>query len=176
MKKTILILLVLISNLVYLGANAYTSEDLITLHIDSPDTWTSLYIVPDWKDLILNRILSSDINEEIEIRNGTWAILAHVFRKEEYVWWELVIKDEVQIQSIPWTSVHIMLFWFLVDEDEDIEHYINWTSNTFNKNIFTKDDLDFIYFREFIFFTLLSVFTFFEKVVIGRKSSFKIFW
>lgn len=147
---------------------AFTSNELITLYSDSPDTWESLYIVPDWYDLVVNRMKSSDLNEEISLRNSTGATLAVVSWKEEYLWWELVIKDDLQIISTPATNVDILIFWFLVHEDEDIQYYLQWNSNAWNKNIFTKEDIDFIYFREFILFIFVMVMRFFEFIIWRR--------
>lgn len=170
MKQNILIkfIAVILMFLYWNNVNAYTSSELITLYSNSPDTWTSLYEVPEWYDFIINRINSDDLNEIISLRNLTNETLAVISWKNEYLWWHLVIKDELQIISTPWTNVNIMIFWFLVNEDEDIENYIEGNSNAWSKNIFTKEDIDFIYFREFIFFIFLLLIKFFE-ILIWRK-------
>ena len=59
----------------------------------------------------------------------------------------------------------ILLNWYLVNEDEDIQYYIQWDSNAWNKHIFNKEDIDFIYFREFIFFIFLMIIKFFEFII-----------
>lgn len=157
-----------ISVLLYLimpFSSAYNSDDLKTFYTDSPDTWTSLFIVPEWKDLILNRVNSSDINETIQLRNSTWSILATISGKTEYLGWELVIKDDLQIISTPWTNVDIMLFGYLVSEDEDITNYIQGNSNAWNKHIFNKSDIEFIYRWEFVLFFFLTAIKFMSVII-----------
>jgi hypothetical protein len=175
MKKKILILLSLLF-FVFNNVNAYTSEELITLYINDPDVWTSVYIVPEWKDLILNRITSSSDTKTLDLRNWTGPILARVTWKTEYLGGNLTIKDDLQVEHNPdaWEEYY-MIFWFLVSEDEDIENYINWNEAGINKNVFTKEDLEFIYFREFVFFTIIWIFKFFEVTVLRRKTNFRLF-
>lgn len=146
-------------------SNAYNSDGLKTFYVESPDTWTSVYTVPEGKDLIITQINSDDINEEIELRNATGAILASVKWKTEYLQWYLVITDELQIQSTPWTNVDIMLFWFEVSEDEDVTNYIEWNTTAWNKHIFDKEDIEFIYRREFILFFILTAIKFMSIII-----------
>lgn len=168
MKKTILkiVWFILLFLIWFNNSYSYTSDELITLYTDSPSVWTSLYIVPEWKDLILNRINSSDSLEEISLRDwSTGSARVVISKQQEYTWGELVIKDEVQIIASPWSNVDIIIFWYLVSEDESIENYIEWNSSAWNKHIFDKEDIDFIYFREFIFFIFIMVIKFFEFII-----------
>ena len=148
-------------------SSAYNSDELITLYIDDPHTWTSIYTVPEGKDLVLNRILASADNTEFSLRNATGATLWKVTGKTEYEGWELVIKDELQVlesNQNPSTWHYFMVFWFLVSEDEDIAPYLDGGVTAWNKHIFDKEDIDFIYFREFIIFSFAILFKFFSII------------
>lgn len=162
---------------------AFDTDSLITLYVDSPVTWTSLYVVPDWYDLILNRIISSDINEEISLRDwSSWDPRVVISAKTEYVWWELVIKDEVQIISDPATAVDILVFWYLVLEGSDIQYYINWgIEEGINKPVLSKYFLTNYYIFKLSVSLILLIIVFLFRLmstpntVFGWFSSSKVF-
>lgn len=176
MRKVFLIAFCIILSLVQ--TNAYNSDELITLYVEDPFTWTEVYTVPEWKDLVLNRITASKDTLTLSMRNNTWSVLAKVTWKTEYLWWELIIKDTLQVEQDPdqaWN--YFMIFGILVNEWADI----TWTSTTFdwawwwwNKNIFSKEDIDLIYWYEFIFFVIVWLVKFIEHLL-RRKLDIKLF-
>lgn len=177
MRKFFLVIICLF--LSFIQTNAYNSEELITLYVEEPTTWTDIYTVPEGKDLVLNRIMSSKDTLELSLRNWTGGILAKVTWKTEYLGWELVITDNLQVLQVPDTwGEYFMLFGILVNEWADISGtsttFNNWGGGFWNKNIFSKDDIDKIYWYEFIFFVIVWVVRFLEHIL-RRKLDIKLF-
>ena len=173
LKKLFIITLFLLC--VIPGVNAYTSNEAITLFIESPDVWTSLYTVPDGKDLVINRIYINSTNEVISLRNSNWATLYSRTWKEEYTGGFIVIYDDLQVLSDPAINSKINLFWYLVNEEDDVEGFIEWNSNAWSKNIFTKDFIKELYLYESIIMLFIILFTFFLRLLWYKRKKKMIF-
>lgn len=164
-KKIILILFTLFSFFNVNNLFAYNSNEAINIYIEWNNDWTNFYNVPEWKDLIINRIYSNDVNSYISVRNLNWTTLYSRIWKEEYTGGFISISDELEVMTENANGARIDIFGYLVSEDEDIQYYLQWDSDAWNKHIFDKEDIDFIYFREFILFIFLMVIKFFEFII-----------
>lgn len=164
MKKTFLnFLLLFIWLFIYNNSYAYVSSETIQINFNTSSTWTELYQVPIWKDLIIYKIAVEN-NGNLQLRDN-WTIIKEDFDYDQWVYnTEFIFLDSLEVR---WTGFPrtFTIFWYLVSEDEDIQNYIQWDSNAWNKHIFDKADIDFIYFREFIFFIFLMVIKFFEFLI-----------
>lgn len=168
MKKTFLNFLILFIWLfIYNNTNAYTSSDHIEINFKTSSSWTEIYSIPPWKDLIIYKISVQDNWSNLRLRDNG----GKKKENQDYDSWnhkvEFVFKDNVEVRWGNFSDV-FTIFWYLVSEDEDIQNYIQWDSNAWNKHIFDKEDIDFIYFREFIFFIFLMCVKFFEFIIWRR--------
>lgn len=178
MKKIILIITIILYIFLWINKSiAYNSEDIINISVTNITSWQNVYTVPDWKDLIIKKIYLDDfhVTHYLDIRDNWWNTLLRLKWNEVLLHDNLFVKisDNLELSSNDNNDTY-NIFWFLVSEDESVENYIEWNSNAFNKNIFTKKDIDFIYFREFIFFIFVMIFKFFE-FIIWRKMIWKFF-
>lgn len=146
-------------------SSAYKAEDYKSFYIDAQNTnWETIFIIPEWKDFILNYIYADEVGGNyVEFRDnvtnlGLWDIVDH--KNELYI----VFQDDIQIKN-NWPNNRYTITWFLVWEDEDIQWYIEQNNTAWNKHIFNKEDIDFIYFREFIIMFFLVVIRFFSIII-----------
>jgi len=165
MKKTFLNFLILFIWLfIYNNTNAYTSSDHIEIKFKTSSDWTEIYSVPAWKDLIIYKIQSKNNSSNLKLRDN-WGDIKEDFNYDKWISEvEFTFLDNLEVRWWNYSDV-FTVFWYLVSEDEDIQYYIQWDSNAWNKHIFNKEDIDFIYFREFIFFIFLMVIKFFEFII-----------
>ncbi len=149
-------------------SSAYKAEDYKSFYVDSQNNnYDLLYTIPEGYDFILNYIYADHTwSNYIDFKDwgveiGLWDIKEH---KNEIF---LAFKEDIEIRN-NWNSNHYTITGFLVWEDEDIQGYIEKNSTAWNKHIFNKEDIDFIYFREFILMFFLVVLRFLS-IISNRK-------
>jgi len=153
-------------------SSAYNSDEIINIYVTGKTSWTEMYVVPEGKDLYLEKVFINDdhLNDYLQIRNDLWPILMNIAGGTNSLDdLDLIIKDNLQVLQND-ASDNYTFVWFLVSEDESMTKHIQGTANAWNKHIFDKVDIDFIYFREFIVFSFMIILKFFS-IIIGRKSN-----
>jgi len=148
-------------------SSAYKSEDMISINFEHTANWSNVYNVPAGKDLIINKFYANDLNSELYIRDNWWDILAYWEFNTDIYQVNIVIKDILEVKTWRFDD-NFNIFWYLVNEDESIENYIEWNSNAWNKHIFNKTDIEFIYRWEFVIFFIFTAIKFFS-IIVGRK-------
>lgn len=150
----------------------YKVEDYKSFYVDSRNNqWNTLYTIPEWKDFILNYIYADNTGSNyLEFADnwvnlGLWDIKEH--KNEIFIGFQ----DTIELRN-NWNNNKYTITWFLVSEDEDIQGYIEKNNSAWNKHIFDKKDIDFIYFREFIIFFFLVVFKFFAIITNNKINIF----
>jgi len=147
-------------------SSAYNSDDVINIFIDDMNTWTTVYTVPEGKDLYLEKVYIYDEHRSdyLQIRDNGGDVLIQIDGSlTEHDDLDIIIKDSLEVIESD-KNDQFNLIWFLISEDETLDFHIQWTSNGWNKHIFDKEDIDFIYFREFIIFSFAIVFKFFSII------------
>ena len=168
LKKLFVILLLLV--ITAWKSLAYTSDELIVLHVVDPVTRTSVYIVPEWKDLLIHDIYINDINENIYIRNSTETTdLLHLLLRTDNPDINLIVKDDLQILADPWTNVHITIRATLVTEWQDIRYITDHLEDGINKPIFDDYSIQEIFLYEWIIMLFIVLFTFFARLLWYKK-------
>ena len=155
-------------------SSAYDSSEIKNIYITWYTGWNSVFTVPEWKDLYLEKIYIYDIWQvhNLQIRNSTDDPLLYITSEsKELNDLDIIITDDLQINQSDSDDIYTIV-WFLVSEDENMSYYINWNNTAWSQHIFNKDDIDFIYFREFIIFSFLIIFRFIS-IIINRP--FNIF-
>lgn len=148
-------------------SSAYKASEHIEINFKTTETWNSIYTIPDWKDLVIYKFYSKNNNANLKFRdNGgdikvDWDFLYNIYDLN------ITFEDNIEVKWVP-KEKDFSIFWYLVDENEDIEYLLQWNADAWNKHIFNKEDIDFIYFREFIIMFFAVVFKFFS-VVTNRK-------
>lgn len=155
-------------------SSAYNSSEIKTFYISWYTGWNSIFTVPEGKDLYVEKVYINDVwnTDYLELRNSTWSTMIHITSDLTILDdIDLIITDDLQINMLDSTDIYTIV-WFLVSEDENMSYYINWNNSAWSQHIFDKDDIDFIYFREFIIFFFLVIFRFIS-IIINRP--FNIF-
>lgn len=162
------ILFIFIYVLLIWKVTAYNSNEIYNTTITWLINWTDIYIVPDWKDLIINKIQVNNVSYlwSMSIRDNGGNTLINTNNNIDTF---INIKNKLEINQTTPSEIY-NISGFLVSEDESVENYQQQNATGWTKNIFTKKDIDFIYFREFILFYFLSIIKFFS-IIIGRKIS-----
>jgi hypothetical protein len=152
-------------------SNAYNSEDYFNIYYNWNILWEKIYDVPEWYDLIINFLYTDNkLNSELYIADNYTLLDPNII-----AWWGfeeaknevfLVIKDSLWLIDSS-DSNNYTITGFLVSEDEAIQNYIEWNSTAWTKHIFDKEDIQFIYRREFIIFFILTAIRFIS-IIIGR--------
>jgi len=172
MKK--ILISIIITLLLFNYTNAYNSSDIVNINIDWVTTPTVFFTVPDWKKLLIKKIMTINIhpNHYLVIEN-IWKFSSDI---EIYENINIIINDELEL-SVSNNDDSFYIFWFLINEDESVDNYVNNTSVWINKNIFTKDDINFIYMWEFIFINLIWIYNFFNIITVwwNKKHPIKLF-
>ena len=153
---------------------AYTASDHKEINFNVTSSWTNVYTVPQWKDLIIYRLYSEESNAHLQISND-WINIdsSWYFTKNDIYDINITITDNLYVQD--WSSWgNFTIFWYLVDEDEDIQYYINWNPSAWDKHIFNKEDIDYIYTIEMAFFVIVMIWRFYTITLTGTKWPFKI--
>lgn len=153
-------------------SSAYKAEDYKSFYLDAQNNnWETLLVIPDGKDFIMNYIYADTVGSNyLNFRDdttekGLWDIKDH---KNEIF---LAFQDTVEVRN-NWNQNKYTITGFFVSEDEDIQGYIEGNNTAWNKHIFDKADIDFIYFREFIIMFFLVMFKFFSIIIWRNVSIF----
>jgi len=155
-------------------SSAFNSSWIINIFINEPEVWTEVYIVPEGKDLYIEKIYIYDDHKDdnLQLRDGVWDTMILID------WWlielddlDIIIKDSLQVLQSD-SADRFNIIWFLVSEDETMNYYIEGSNNSWNKHIFDKKDIDFIYFREFLIFSFMIVIKFFSLLLWRRTNIF----
>lgn len=145
-------------------SSAYKASEHIEINFNTETTWTNIYTIPEGKDLVVYKIFWRQANANLKFRDNWWNIKADGDFDEAIYEIVLTFENNVEVKGIP-DAKDFAIFWYLVSEDEDIENYLQWNSTAWNKHIFDKEDIDYIYFREFIIIFFLVIIKFFSKII-----------
>lgn len=172
MKKIFLTLILLLSPIILYW---YNSDDMISIYVDNPSSWTNIYTVPTDKDFLVKKLYQNDNSKWVSIRNWTWPTLINLDSNLDYENIDIIIKDSLYITEDPTTgSTNYTIIGVLVDEDESIESIVSWNQDGWNKEILTKQDIELIYMWEYIFCFFVMILKLFT-VITRNKSPIKLF-
>lgn len=167
MKKIIILICLFLSPVWWLYA--YNSDDIVNISFTWINNISNVYSVPLGKDLLIKEVYVSSDSANIVISNNWFDILANIVGSTSYDT-NIIIKDNLYIEQNPNTNnIYYTFFWFLVNENDNIENIVNNNDNWFNKNIFTMDSLNEIYMYEFIVLLIIYIIVFFEKILWKRN-------
>lgn len=170
MMRTILkiIFIFVMAFLITPFTSAYKAEDYKSFYYEGTNSDTLLYTIPEGKDFILNYIYAdnADTWNYLDFKDdGVQIWLGDIVDHKNDI--NIVFRHSIYIKDkLSWN--HYTITGFLVSEDEDIQWYIEKNNTAWNKHIFNKEDIDFIYFREFIIMFFLVVLRFLS-IITGRK-------
>ena len=177
-KKIISVLIICLLFFNISNSKAYFSWDIESFIITGNTSRTNILNVPDWLDFLITKVEIHDPhqNHAIYVRDNWWNDLWYFLPDTRNLFEDvnIVIKDSLEVYQEDNTDVDC-IYWHYVREDEELSIYINKVSPWVNKNIFTKEDIDFIYFREFIIMSLIWMIKFMSIVLLNRKMPIKFF-
>ena len=128
-------------------------------------TRADIYNIPTGKKLLIQKIMVDEYNQShiwIRDNGGTdlsyWDMVDHIYSVN------LLVEEILQVKTER-NGIHITIEGLLLDEDEDESIYVDGEQTAWTKHIFNKEDIDFIYFREFIIMFFLTIGKFFSIVL-----------
>lgn len=167
MKKNIIkyiLFLLLIFNIN--NTFALSTENIVNLNLNQNDN----YILEANKSLIIKKL---DVS--------TWSIDLYDNSNIIYNWewfnlneWYIIINSNIEYIWEVWSNINIM--WVIINKEDDVTSIINNTNDWINKNIFTKEDINFIYFWEFVIMMLWSIIVFLFRTLLWNRSFLFKFW
>lgn len=172
MKKIILMFLLL---WLYWNTYWYDSNDIKSFYITNITDWSNIYTIPDWKDLLITKILVYNTwsIENLQIRDFWWNTLMYVnWLINEYNNINILISESLEVKES--NSIdNYTIVWILVNEWDDIQSIINNSDNWINKHIFNKETLQEIYQYESIIMIFIIFYNFMMRILwIRRKRKF----
>ena len=178
--KTIYIFLMALF-LMPFSSYAILSSENINKTIEFDNIGSETYTIPEWKDFFIRDITVTHFERnpsitEAPIKFYDWNTFVYdwlyTLGKETIKDINLIFKDSLIIESTENHLINVSYNGFLINEDEEIISYLQNNSNAWNKHIFNKEDIDLIYFREFIIFFFLAFFKFISIIIWRRFNIF----
>lgn len=173
MKKRILAFIFVFSLLLN-NTYALESQDLFNIYYQWNVNRQDIYIVPPWKDLIINFLYcDTTTNAQLFLRDNGFDIAWAWFvdNKNEV---KLLVKDLLQLKDSS-SANNYVITWFLVNEGDDITGLITWNDPWINKQIFDEATILEIYQYEGIIMIAILFYTFFMRILWVKRKR-KPFW